>query len=865
MIGRTISHYQIEEKLGEGGMGVVYKAVDTRLNRPVALKFLSSRLLGDPEEKIRLTREAQAAAVLEHSSICTIHEIDECDGDTFIAMAYIEGTNLDRKIRSGPLEVREAVGIAIQIADGLQEAHDKGLLHRDIKPANIMVTPRGHAKIMDFGLAKLADRRRITREGETVGTVAYMSPEQTRSGGVDAQTDVWALGVTLYEMVTGRLPFRGDYGPAVIYSILNEDPEPLTQHRPDAPARLELIVQKALTKERADRYSSAAEMLADLKALRAQMDSDRYEHSREIESLGRRRKRLLLGAIGAPLLLILLVVVGVTIEKGRRNGIPRGEPRQVTRGGDFEFTPALSPDGRRIAFASEREENLDIYVIDARGGSPLRLTEDPAADRDPVWFPDGASIAFVSDRGGGVGVWKVGQFGGGATLLLEDAFYPAISPDGERLAFSRLMPSGEVFIGIYSLAGDGGERLITGPGEGIWVHKQPAWSPDGRRICYATAHDLWVVPAQGGAAQPLTTGGRFDSEPAWSPGGKRIYFSSWREGTLALWAADAGGGGAVRLTMGTGPESHPTVSRDGSRLVYTTTIISAELVLLDRVSGGEVVLSGVGDDPCFALAPDKSRIVYTAERWGAGIELWSQALEDGIPVGEPKRMTEQPGDASHPVFSPDGEWIAYYRIEGNERDVWIIPASGGSPRRITDHPGSDSHPAWSPDGEMLAFVSDRNEHRSSVWVLPVRDGKRAGPPRPLTGAGVTAFAPAWCPDGSAIAFVGPGENQWEVWAVPLDGGEAHPVTRGAGAFRVRYDPGSDHLLVSGNWGEDRRTLRTVSCASGQPMDEKPLVLFGGAGADAFFDISSDGALIAFVRQSDSEGDIWLLEATPETF
>jgi serine/threonine protein kinase/Tfp pilus assembly protein PilF len=273
MIGETISHYKILEKLGEGGMGVVYKAEDTKLKRTVALKFLTPQTLGSEEEKARFILEAQAAAALNHPHICTIYEIDESEGQYFMAMECIEGQTLKEKVQSGPLKLKEAINIAIQVAEGLQEAHDRGIVHRDIKPANIMMTTKGQAKIMDFGLAKLGRETQLTKTGTTVGTVAYMSPEQARGDTVDHRTDIWSLGVVLYEMITGQLPFKSEYEQAIVYSILNEEPQPITDLRSGLPMELEGIINKALAKSTGERYQHADEMLSDLRSLSNQLES----------------------------------------------------------------------------------------------------------------------------------------------------------------------------------------------------------------------------------------------------------------------------------------------------------------------------------------------------------------------------------------------------------------------------------------------------------------------------------------------------------------------------------------------------------------------------------------------------------------
>jgi serine/threonine protein kinase/tetratricopeptide (TPR) repeat protein len=274
MIGKTISHYRILEKLGEGGMGVVYKAQDTKLKRTVALKFLTPQALGSEEERTRLVQEAQAAAALNHPHIATIYEIDEVEGETFIAMGYIDGQSLKQKIESGPLKLDQALEIAIQVAEGLQEAHDMGIVHRDIKSANIMVTSKGQAKIMDFGLAKLAGRMEITKTGTTMGTAAYMSPEQARGEPVDHRTDIWSLGVVLYEMLSGQLPFKSEYEQAVVYSILNEEPEPIKNLRPSVPIELERLIAKTLAKSTDERYQHINDVLVDLRKLRKELESN---------------------------------------------------------------------------------------------------------------------------------------------------------------------------------------------------------------------------------------------------------------------------------------------------------------------------------------------------------------------------------------------------------------------------------------------------------------------------------------------------------------------------------------------------------------------------------------------------------------
>jgi eukaryotic-like serine/threonine-protein kinase len=907
--GSSIAHYRIVSAIGAGGMGEVYEARDERLDRSVAIKVLPPELVQNADRVRRFVQEAKSASGLNHPHIVTIHDIGHAEpsltGDPqsaggeggavhYIAMELVRGRTLREKIHPENAPLKELLRWLAQAAEGVAKAHAAGIVHRDLKPDNIMVSGDGFAKILDFGLAKLTERRNTggsiasvaatdvrqnTREGAVLGTVGYMAPEQVQGKVVDERSDIFSFGCILYEAATRRRPFDADSDVETMHQIINVQPPPIAEVNPDVPAELRKLIRRCLAKDPEKRYQSMKDLSLELYELVDEFDDLSISSgSRSSGSQGAlaalpARSRWLL-----PLAILFagMVVAAAVLFSGRGDDGPatttalspvNASFMQLTDFAGTEREPSISPDGVFIAYAANSRTNMsasDVYLLRLGGRNPINLTQSDDYNETPAFSPDGQWIAFRSSRGGG-GIYVMGATGESIRRIADFGFNPSWSPDGEQIVVATEAgnnPRGRGTVAeLWTIDVKGGGKKKIYSGDAV----QPQWSPDGRRIAFwALPHhgkgqrDILTISVSDGKAVPVTDDPHLDWSPAWAPDGRSLYFASDRGGSMNLWRVaidpDSGipSGSPQALTTPSPWSGEISIARSGGKLVFASRAgdFNVHRIGFDpqtgTVSGPDVpVTSGSALWIEIDSSPADSEVVMRS--WSGNEDLYL-IRPDGSAA---RQITDDAFKDRGPRWSPDGKDIAFYSDRGGRYEVWLIDREGGNLRQATSTEGRSLwFPVWSPDGRKIVTSNDEG-----TYIFDLSRGLPAALAEslPTIAPGVTLDVSDWSPDGSYLI------------GYPRNKGAETPgiyiYSFATKAYEKISDLGTGYpsrpaLLPDGRrfvfFQDDRVLVGDTTTREVKEVHSMPgFRLFTPT-------FSSDGRTMFFVKARD-EGDIWAAE------
>jgi Tol biopolymer transport system component/tRNA A-37 threonylcarbamoyl transferase component Bud32 len=881
VIGKTIGHYEILERIGTGGMGEVYRARDTQLDREVAVKALPEAYTRDPERRARFEREARLLAALSHPNIAAIYDVEVSGGALLLILELVPGETVAERIERGPIPIEQALGFGLQIADALAAAHARGIIHRDLKPLNVKIRPDQRVTVLDFGLAKaFADDRpedatvsfQTTAGSGPIGTTPYMSPEQVRGGQADTRSDIWSFGCVLYEMLTGRRAFAGSTVLETVAAVLEREPD-WGPSGAGTPPEVRELVAGCLAKDAARRVREASELHRRIEAI-LRSGSHTSGPARPAEP-AEEKPPATAGWLGS--------VRGIFSRRpGRDRTAPergraapaRIQPRlsQATFQEGLQEFPSWSPDGRELVYTAEVGGLRKIFRKRLDGDERVQLTHGDHDDIQPAWSPDGRTIYFARNQKAGArlepgdvfgqydgaDIWSLDLETGTTTKLVENALNPALSPDGKRMAFDASW-AGPRRIWVAEASGRNPLQVTSDTSEAV-VHVRPRWSAGGSALVFQnierTNFDIRLVHLGTGKLTWVTRDLIADVNPCWSPSGRFIYFTSlYRSGGLNIWRialseSQDPQGSPEQVTTGPGQDVELAISPDGKKLAFSVKRQHADIWKLPvspemglATGPPEKVIATTREDSRGAWSPDGARIAFNSDRSGQ-MHLWLQKLAGG----SARQLTHGAGGDYQPSWSPDGRSLAFFSSRSGNPGIWRLDLDSGEPVDLTRKPCIEVNPFFSPDGRRIAYQSDRSG-RLEVWVMDARGGSE----RQLTNVGVSGHFLRWDPDGGHVLFRCPRGGAPGVYRVPVEGGEPERYPDVVGGAHISLSPdGSRMMDVLGH-----KTLWVSPLRGGQP--EK---VFEFDDPDVRIDYpvwSPDGRWILFDRFRPHGADIWVME------
>ena len=904
-------HYRLIEMLGRGGMAEVFLAEDTRLNRRVAIKFLHTDFRKDPERMRRFNQEARAASALNHPNILIIHDIGENEGVQFIVSEFVEGEALSSRIRRGKIPIAEAVDIAMQIASALAVSHKAGIVHRDLKPDNIMIRHDGSVKVLDFGLAKetggnlsksALDATTLdgvpTSPGLILGTPQYMSPEQARGKPLDARTDIFSLGIIIFEMVTGRPPFTGESMADIIAAILGKEPHRLEEYVRDPPVTLIRIVEKSLRKNREERYGSMEHLLSDLKDLRLELvDEPTRVHETdgaETRTTAHNPIRTTIRTVftgklipwqGAILLAVVLVAVlafaawWFLVPRKQDQPVAQGSMRTIPitnwSSGARELVTAasFSPDARMVAFAATKTGSREIWVKPTVGGDEIQITKNGFYNQYPVWSPNNHDIAFFSKRGDTYGIWRAAFTGGEQVQILG-----GVDSSAKPVYWS---PNGKIYFQegseLFTVDEKTAERSRVTDFETKGLKPRAIEvSADGSNIAYSIKEgEMWKLRTKrldSEASEEIAASNEQIDYITWRPSGEAVIFSSAVDGAYQVFEAVPGRGGPLQLSNSNLDVLVHDVSKEGS-ILYGSVSEPSDLWMVNTQHPKEsLVANEVAAEYWADVSPDGKSIAFQSvirtER------PFSGSINVRPATGTPAMVS--PSGFS-PVWSNDGHWIAFFKKTGTGIEIWRVKPTGDEALKLsgaangigyTGTPylkSGTNHLSWSPDGAYVAF-SGSSDGISNIWAAKV-DGSGSSSLTDNRDGTDYFCCPIWALDGTAAVFTStfptlgtPRQTGYRIWIYKLDTREKRMIFESFQRFRLLglTNDGKDAIFTQNADPADltatpkSTNVYSLSLQSGTTSKVNAI-------NDAYFDnihLSRDGGSIAFVSRRDNTTTLW---------